>query len=75
MVHSQRNLFAYTDTDPAKSANYPSYVSINEIDDRVAVSVRSEGNGGREHAAVYVPLEQLEAMAHALLAYVEHAKR
>ena len=63
---SRQNLFAYTEVRPEP---YPGYLSLNrEADGRIMLTVRTPGEQGTKVAALVVPDEELDQLAHAILA-------
>lgn len=62
----RKNIFAYT---PAGSAN-PAYISVNqEADDRVTVTLRS--NGAQVPSCIEMPRDELANLAAAIGAHLE----
>lgn len=63
---SSQNIFAYT--APGLS---PDFISINQVDDRVVVMIRSRGFDIQPpQAEMTLPDEQLLPLAHALIKHV-----
>jgi hypothetical protein len=61
-----KDIHAYTEP----GTQYPGYLSLNEIDGKFTLTVRTAGNGGRTQASIEVPGGELLALADAIKAKV-----
>jgi 3-dehydroquinate dehydratase len=61
-----RNIFAHTEP----GASFPAYVSLNDVDGEVLLTVRTRGEGGRNVGCAALTVEQLEELATAIDNYL-----
>jgi len=59
-----RNIFAYT----APGADFPGYVSVNQVDDKTPVIVRSTKELGGNTAQIDLTIDQARELGRALTA-------
>lgn len=55
-------IFAYT----APGSDFPEFISINRKDDRIEITVRSQGAGGNQIGPIVLPQDKLDELIHAL---------
>lgn len=58
-----RNIFAYT---ALLGADFPEFISINRKDDRIEITVRSQGSGGNQMGLMTLPQDKLDELIYAL---------
>lgn len=60
----RRNIFAHTAAGPS----YPPYISVNaEVDGTISVTVRSEGNWGRDVSTIKLQRDCVRDLVQALI--------